>query len=109
MNPVMLTVECQLGENRGHLPMQRGVANVILASGFCGCVDNEFAGFAVILSNCFNIPDIRAVAKLGHGEASGQLQSSGICQIFLVMKLGPQVQNTAAKQTKLYAKFDRKT
>ena len=98
----------ELGEDGGHPAVARGVADVVLAGGVVGRVDDELLGLGVVGRGRPQRLHVGAVAGLGHREAAGQLERAmsragsarGGCSV-------PEVQHGAAEQAPLHAGLDQ--
>ncbi len=107
MNAASLPAQQKLREHHGDLPMERGVANVVLARRAMGSLQHEVAGGRVVGGGGFERLHVRSVPRFGHREATRQVEPAGGAQIFPVMRLGAQLLNGAGKKSELHAELDQ--
>ena len=81
-------------------------ADVVLARGRSGGVDDELARLDVVGRRGFEFLDVAAVTGLGHRKATEQVQIDQRLDVRLVVTLGAEVFDGAAEQTPLDAGLD---
>ena len=96
----------QLGENGCHPRSFGGAADVVLARGAGGGVDDELLCRRVVGRGGFDRLDVAAVAGLGHREAAEQIEIDDSLYIRLVVPLGAEVFDGPAEQAPLHAGLD---
>ena len=106
VHAVTLALGDELSEHRRHPCRFRGIADVVLARGRGGGVDDELAGLRVVGGGGFQRLDVTAVTGLGHREAAQQLQVDDLLDVSTVMPFGTQVLDRAAEQAPLHACLD---
>ena len=94
-------------EDGGHAPVQRGVADVVLARVVVRGGDHEFARRGVVGGRRAEVPDVGAVAGLGHGVAPGKFQRRDPGQVAAMVLFRPQLCDAAAEEPELHAVLDQ--
>ena len=88
----------QPGEYGGHAPVQRGVADVVLARVLVRGGDHELGRRGVVGGGRAEVADIGAVPGLGHRVAAGKFQRGDPRQVEAVVLLRPKLRDAAAKR-----------
>ena len=96
----------QLRENGCHPGGFGGTADVVLARGAGGGVDDELLRRRVVGRGGLQGLHVAAVAGLGHREAAEQVEVDDLLYVRLVMALGAEVLDGAAEQAPLHAGLD---
>ncbi len=107
VNAAGLPAQQELREDHGDLPMQRGIADVVLARRAMGRLEHEVAGGRIVGGGGFERLHVRAVPRFGHRETSRQLEPAGGAQVAAVMVLRAQLLNGAGEEPELHAELDQ--
>ena len=86
--------------------MLRGAADVVLARGTGGGVDDELLRRRVVGRRGLERLDVAAVTGLRHREAAEQVEVDELLDVGLVVTLGAEVLDGAAEQPPLHAGLD---
>ena len=107
MDAVVVLIDDQLREHRRHAAVAGGVADVLLAALAVRGVDDELGALRVIRRGGLQLLDVRAVARLGHGKAAGQLERRRRLQVALVVQARPELLDRATPQPELDPELDQ--
>ena len=96
----------ELAEDRRHLTVSRGVADVVLAVLVRRRRDHELLRLRVVRRRCLNSLHIRAVARLAHRERARKVEGGNALEVELVVLAGAQVVDGAAEEPELDTALD---
>ena len=106
VHPVPDAVGDELGEDHRRVPVQGGVAEVVLPGRPVGRVQDELLRRRVVRGGGGQACDVRAVARLGHRERTRHAQVHRCGQQPVVMVLGAQVHDRRREEPPLHARLD---
>ena len=106
VDAVVLAVDDELGEDRGHTGVAGSVADVVLARRDAGGVDLDLVGLGHVRRGREERLHVGAVAELGHGEGPEQRAVEHAGQVGIPVPLRPEVGDRPAEEPELHTGLD---